>query len=220
MNDNNEGTNPSNDNANIEWWRLGLDALKWVIGGVVVITGFLMIRPHEQERLDKALQLEVYKAYLSASDTTNIELWQRKLNLMKAFTGDNDNKIIAFIKAEQTRIDDINKSKSALAMANREYDKLKIDREKLKAINSRDKNKLAEANSKLTELNAKLNHLDAQKKTYTEKLTSYGIVNANVTLSSVGSSTNSKSHYVEPGYVEPGYIQEPAVEQTNKTGQK
>lgn len=178
--DNNASSNNTNNHNNLEWWRLGLDALKWIIGGVVAIIGFFMIRPHEQGRLDRALQLEVYKAYLSASDTTNIELWQRKLNLMKAFTEDNDKKILAFINIEQSRINDINKYTSELATINKEYKKLKADMYKLKTINYNNA-KSSKTNKLLNELSDRIKQLDAQKKTYSEKLTSYGIVN--VTLS-------------------------------------
>ncbi|MBU5612179.1 hypothetical protein [Geomonas azotofigens] len=193
----NEGHKKTNNDSfkpdSIEWWRLGVDVLKWIVSGSVLIIGFFMIRPHEQERLDKALQLEVYKAYLSASDTTNIELWQRKLNLMKAFTAENDHKINRFIDKEQARIDDINKSKDALASVKDEYDKVKSERDKLEATGYMDKRRLSKANRTIDELDSKLKALDAQKKTYTEKLTSYGVVNAIVTLPSAGLKVGADS---------------------------
>lgn len=93
----------------IEWFRMWIDLIKWTIVGVAAVTSFMMIRPREQERMDMNLKLDIHKAYLEATDTENVDLWQRKLNLLKAIVEENDEKMQIFIRREQDRLDKIKK---------------------------------------------------------------------------------------------------------------
>jgi len=105
----------------LEWYRFWSDILKWLIGGTVVVIGFLIIRPQEQNRLNKALQLEIHKAYIAAVSTEKTELWQRQLNLLKAFSDDNDTNLQRFLNNEQIRLDTIKKEKNKIEKLTREY---------------------------------------------------------------------------------------------------
>jgi hypothetical protein len=177
----------------IEHWRMGLDFFKWLVGGIVIIMGFMMIRPHEQERLDKALQLEVNKAYLSATDTENIDLWQRKLNLLKAISNLKDKRIQAFIKTEQETINEIREHKGKIRVASqqkiavtrdieaarKQYAEIKTKYESLAQEQSQEKKRVAEDKLVLEYRIAKLESLQKQaskqEQESAKKLTSLGI---------------------------------------------
>lgn len=84
--------------------KLYVELGKWFVGGVVVIIGFLMIRPHEQERQDRALQLEINKIYIQDTDFNDTDEWQRKLNLLDALINEDDRKMRDFINEEKENI--------------------------------------------------------------------------------------------------------------------
>jgi hypothetical protein len=113
----------------------------------VLIIGFLMIRPQEQARLDRALQLEVHKAYLSATSTSDVELWQRKLNLMKAMVEERDAKIRDFIEREQGTIDEIRQERERLAQAEQQKTAAEIADAKAQKEKQRVLDELARASS-------------------------------------------------------------------------
>jgi hypothetical protein len=131
----------------MEYLRIKVDLVKWLVGGVVLIIGFLMIRPQKQARLDRALQLEVHKAYLSATNTSDVELWQRKLKLMKAMVEESDAKIQGFIAKEQGRIDDIRGERERLAQAEQERTAAMIADAKVQKEKQRVLDELARASS-------------------------------------------------------------------------
>jgi hypothetical protein len=180
-------------NHRLEYCHLGLDLFKWVVGGIVIIIGFMWIRPHEQERLDKALQLEVHKAYLSATDTENIDLWQRKLDLLSAITDEKDKKMIAFIDKERKRIKDIRTEKENIVaarqqqadakkdieVAKKQYAEIKAKYEKLAKESSLEKNQVEEEKKALEErislLEAKQANAVKVEKTSAEALKNYGM---------------------------------------------
>jgi len=95
------------DKLKLERLSVGVELLKWCIAGVAIVTGFLLIRPREQDRLDIALKQELFQGYVSSQDTSDLNLWQRKLDLMIAFTSDADEELLAYLGQEQTRLNTI-----------------------------------------------------------------------------------------------------------------
>ena len=84
---------------------LAVDLFKWGVGGAVIIAGFLMIKPREQDRLDRELRREVFAGYVQSSDRDNPYLWKRKFELVSALCEPiADHSLGLFLKSEEERI--------------------------------------------------------------------------------------------------------------------
>lgn len=127
-------------NLRLEHLKLALDLAKWAIGGTVLIVGFLMIRPHEQDRADLELQRQVFSGYVDAKDDDDIDHWQRKLNLVSALADDSQ-KIVMFIESEQKAIDEVRAKRNESAAS---------------------AEKIANLEAKLTDTDKKRQELEAQ----------------------------------------------------------
>jgi chromosome segregation ATPase len=181
------------ENIKIERQRILVDLVKWFVGGIVVVIGFLLIRPHEQERLDEALQLEVFKAYLAATNTENIYLWQRKLNLIKATYDENNKKVQIFIEAEQKRLDHIisedekfrkailhkAKLQNSLTENKKKFEELKKEYDNLEEASAKEKMKLEnekrELEIRIAELESDLHNATKQENESANNLKKFGL---------------------------------------------
>src|SRR4030043_966916 len=126
--------------------QIKLDLIKWVIGGVVVIVGFLLIRPREQNRLDQAFQLEVSKAYIAAVQSGDLDLWQRSLNQIEAFNDDKRSKLGIFIESEKGRLQQARKEHDMIINLQEEITKITAEKGKLDAEFIKVKNDLGNYN--------------------------------------------------------------------------
>ncbi|OGP60127.1 MAG: hypothetical protein A2V67_07050 [Deltaproteobacteria bacterium RBG_13_61_14] len=139
--------------------QIKLDLIKWVIGGVVVIVGFLLIRPREQNRLDQAFQLEVSKAYIAAVQSGDLDLWQRSLNQIEAFNDDKRSKLGIFIESEKGRLQQARKEHDMIINLQEEITKITAEKGKLDAEFIKVKNDLGNYNFDRNEANNKMHEL-------------------------------------------------------------
>ncbi|WP_236026765.1 hypothetical protein [Geomonas diazotrophica] len=177
-----------------------------IIGLVIV---YFTIRLPERNRLDRALSLEIFKAYLASTDTPNVDLWQRKLDLMEAFDNGENPKLNKFINSQREVIKVVRKSATDLHIASKEISNTKKERDaaiaelevvkskysKLSKEGSQDAKILVntknELNKKITDLDSKIKNASDKVKVYKENLTAHGFSNAVVNISGVGAKTSN-----------------------------
>jgi hypothetical protein len=88
----------------LEKCRTWIESTKWIIGGLILIIGFIIIKPQEQKRLDQQLKLQAITVYLGSLNTQKIDVWQRTLDGIRLCFKESDSEFIAYIDNEQSRI--------------------------------------------------------------------------------------------------------------------
>lgn len=161
----------------VEWTsedkRLAFEYFRWIIGGIVMVIGFLMIRPQEQSRLNRELDLRVFEAYLEATNTENTNLWRRKLRLMKAFSVDK--RLENFVEKEELDIRGIEDAKPIVLARNEIQTQLDDAEQQRKENLSVDSEVVAALDARIDSLKLELEGADKRADKATEILRSAGI---------------------------------------------
>lgn len=176
--------------------RVGVDILKWGIGGIAIVIGFCLIRPREQDRLDVALKQELFQGYVSSQDSSDPNLWQRKLDLMVAFTPEADRELMSYLEQEQIRLNtiriELNERRKAVAESASLRNQI--------ALLSVDRNQLIVKLSDQTMSDEEKHALEEQQQDLRIKVESLNVKLANTSksLAAAESKLNERGFEIEP----------------------